>query len=154
MKTHLYNPIQLNTETLVVQNSIHPASVGHGLCLVLFALVCFALSPSVQGQLSPPPDGGYPNNNTAEGEDALYSLDISQGLDNTAIGFEALFSNTTGIANTANGSQALFSNIDGNYNTANGYVALQTTPPACGTLRTVLLRSSPIPLALSTRPTV
>ena len=41
--------------------------------------------------------------------------------DNTANGFSALFSNTTGSNNTANGSfNALFSNTTGNNNTANG----------------------------------
>ena len=85
MKTNLYNRIQLKTKTLVVQNSINPASVGRGLCLILFAVVCFALSPTAQGQLSPPPGGGYPNDNTAVGQDALYNLDISQGASNTAV---------------------------------------------------------------------
>ena len=66
--------------------------------LALFAFACFALSPVVRAQLSPPPDGGYPNQNTAEGEDALFSLTGGNGY-NTAIGFHALFSNTTGSVN-------------------------------------------------------
>ena len=53
-----------------------------------FALACFALSPVTHAQLLPPPDGGYPNQNTAEGDDALFSL--TDGTDNTAIGFDAL----------------------------------------------------------------
>ena len=57
----------------------------------LFALACFALSPTAQAQLLPPPDGGYPNQNTAEGTDALFSLTV--GGDNTAIGTRALYSN-------------------------------------------------------------
>jgi hypothetical protein len=51
-------------------------------------LTCFALSPGAQAVV-PPPDGGYPNANTAEGTDALFSLTI--GSNNTAIGFNALF---------------------------------------------------------------
>ena len=38
---------------------------------VLFALGCFALCPCVQAVV-PPPDGGYPGGNTAEGQNALY----------------------------------------------------------------------------------
>jgi hypothetical protein len=34
--------------------------------------------------VSPPPDGGYPDGNTAEGDDALLSL--TNGSSNTAIG--------------------------------------------------------------------
>ena len=74
--------------------------------------------------MTPAPDGGYPNFNTAEGDNALFSLDTSQGVNNTAIGFQALFSNTTGNGNTANGLQALPNNTTGYYNTADGDAAL------------------------------
>src|SRR5437870_13800293 len=47
--------------------------------------------------VDPPPDGGYPNQNTAEGEDALFSL--TTGADKTAMGFDALDRNTTGSDN-------------------------------------------------------
>jgi hypothetical protein len=96
----------------------------YGLFLIPLVLAAFALSPTAQAQLSPPPDGGYPNDNTAEGTDALFSL--TTGPENTAIGFDALYSNTTGDSNTATGSQALFSNTTGVRNTANGYVALNS----------------------------
>jgi hypothetical protein len=103
-------------------------SISHecfrGLFLIPLALAWFALSPTAQAQLSPPPDGGYPNNNTAEGTDALFSL--TTGPDNTAVGFDALFSNTTGDSNTATGSQALVSNTTGVRNTANGFAALES----------------------------
>ena len=89
--------------------------------LTVFVLVCFALSPRAQAVL-PPPDGGYPGENTAEGDDALFSL--TSGTDNTAIGFDALYSNTTGSFNTANGWGALFSNTSGISNTATGASAL------------------------------
>jgi hypothetical protein len=68
--------------------------------------------------VSPAPDGGYGNANTAEGDDALFSL--TTGTNNTAIGFDALLSNTTGESNTATGVGALFSNTTSNDNTANG----------------------------------
>jgi len=46
------------------------------------------------------------------------------GGENTAIGAQALFSNTTGGANTASGVSALQYNSTGNYNTASGGYAL------------------------------
>jgi hypothetical protein len=108
--------------------------------LITFVLSCFALLPRAQA-VSPAPDGGYPNFNTAEGEDALLSL--TTGLSNTAIGWRALYSNTggsfntatglealnrntTGFGNTANGVTALWFNTTGKENTAIGYVALST----------------------------
>src|SRR2546430_1331232 len=75
--------------------------------LIALTLACFALSPTARA-VTPAPDGGYPNFNTAEGDNALFSLDTSQGVNNTAIGFQALFSNTTGYAHTANAASALF----------------------------------------------
>jgi hypothetical protein len=91
--------------------------------LIPLTVACFALSPSGQAQLPPPPpDGGYPGANTAEGDNALFSL--TTGINNTAIGFQALFSNTTGSQNTANGVRALGSNTTGGGNTANGLRAL------------------------------
>ena len=45
---------------------------------------CFALLSTAWAQLpSPSPDGGYANNNTAEGTGALFSIDINAALDNT-----------------------------------------------------------------------
>jgi hypothetical protein len=41
--------------------------------LVLFALGFFAVSESARAVV-PPPDGGYPGFNTAEGESALFNL--------------------------------------------------------------------------------
>jgi hypothetical protein len=84
-------------------------------------LFCFGLTTAARA-VSPPPDGGYPGENTAEGEDALFSL--TTGSDNTAIGFKALYSNTIGSSNTATGRQALVFNTTGHGNTANGYSAL------------------------------
>jgi hypothetical protein len=67
-----------------------------GLLLLILALGCFALSPTVRA-VDPTPDGSYPNQNTAEGEDALLSL--TTGTDNTAMGFDALHSNAPGSNN-------------------------------------------------------
>jgi trimeric autotransporter adhesin len=85
-------------------------------------LASFALVPRADA-VSPPPDGGYPLGNTAEGTDALFSLTF--GVSNTAIGYSTLFNNSSGSYNTANGVGALFHNTTGYYNTANGFDALQ-----------------------------
>jgi endosialidase-like protein len=91
-------------------------------CIVL-AFLSVTLAPKARAVV-PAPDGGYPNGNTAEGDNALFNLDTSQGANNTAIGFSTLFSNTLGDNNTANGTLALFLNTTGNGNTASGVEAL------------------------------
>lgn len=58
------------------------------------------------------------NRDTALGEQALASN--TTGSDNTAVGAEALFSNTSGATNTGVGSFALWSNTTGLVNTAVG----------------------------------
>jgi trimeric autotransporter adhesin len=89
--------------------------------LITFAVVCFALVQNTQG-VSPPPDGGYPGANTAEGQNALLSL--TGGLYNTAVGFSSLKSNNIGNVNTAIGVNALTLNTTGSNNTASGVNAL------------------------------
>ena len=73
--------------------------------------------------VDPPPDGGYANGNTALGQDALFNLSIG-GVQNTALGFEALWSETNGDNNTATGYKSLHSNTTGSANTATGVWAL------------------------------
>ena len=90
---------------------------------LVFLLVCFAPCQMARA-VSPAPDGGYANNNTAEGTSALFSL--TSGADNTAIGFQALFSNTSGTYNSGEGFRALFSNTTGVLNTATGVQALNS----------------------------
>jgi hypothetical protein len=94
-----------------------------GFLLLPLALALFAVSPTARA-VTPAPDGGYPNQNTAEGDDALFNLDTSQSTYNTAIGFEALYNTTTGSANTAIGTTALYLNTTGFANTATGIQAL------------------------------
>jgi uncharacterized coiled-coil protein SlyX len=108
-----------NTTTPHLRKSTGPVAFAARFSSLAFA--CFALSPMVQA-VSPAPDGGYPNENTAEGDFALNSL--TSGSLNTALGFQALLNNTTGTQNTANGVNALFSNTTGSNNTANGINAL------------------------------
>ena len=105
--------------------------------LALLALICCPLSPLAQA-LVPPPDGGYPGGNTAEGQSALFSL--TTGTFNTGVGFLSLESNgeaslntalgagsllsNTADDNTATGAGALLNNTTGTFNTANGTFAL------------------------------
>jgi hypothetical protein len=85
------------------------------------------LAPKAFGVI-PPPDGGYPGFNTAEGQNALFGL--TTGIGNTAIGWFSLFSNTDGSFNTAVGAGALLFNVgdqtsgEGTQNTAIGTAAL------------------------------
>jgi len=86
----------------------------------------------------PPPDGGYPGGNTAEGTSAL--LNRTTGMYNTAVGIYSILSLSdgnfcTGIGagtllsntadeNTATGAGALLSNTTGTENTATGAFTL------------------------------
>ena len=91
------------------------------------ALAWFAFSSTARA-LNPPPDGGYPGFNTAEGQKALFSL--TSGVGNAAVGWYSLFSNTDGSFNTALGAGTLLFNIgdqntsEGTQNTAIGTAAL------------------------------
>jgi hypothetical protein len=115
------NPMKMTTPP--ARDSISRSPLRYGLFLIPLVLAALAVSPTAKAQLSPPPDGGYDGNNTAEGTDALFSL--TTGTDNTAIGFDALFSNTTGSENTATGSDSLLLNTTGIRNMANGFAALE-----------------------------
>src|SRR5438045_1219978 len=127
-----------NMTTLHLRKSIGRSPLGLGFLLIGLALAWFALSPPAQA-VTPPPDGGYPGFNTAEGNFALTIL--TTGYANTAMGVSALQSNTIegqnsaygfaalqrnlGEANTAIGANALQSNRETDFNTACGFAALQ-----------------------------
>src|SRR5215510_12610160 len=128
--------------TLRFIESIGRSFLRHNLVFIIFALGCFAVSPSPKAfAVTPAPDGGYPGNNTAEGTQALFTL--TTGISNTALGFQALRGNSVGSFNTAHGAnavednrgaqntgtgyKALSGNITGSYNTATGYNALIAT---------------------------
>src|SRR5262245_38740987 len=72
--------------------------------------------------VSPPPDGAYPGFNTAEGQNALFSL--TSGLWNTALGAFTLYDDTSGSGNIAIGINSLRNNVTGGLNTAVGLDAL------------------------------
>ena len=112
----------------------------------------------------PPPDGGYPGFNTAEGQNALFSR--TAGVANTAVGWNSLFGDTTasfntgvgagtllsnnGDSNTAIGAAALLLNTTGSENTAVGTAALVNSN-ADANAALARLRSMQIPLASATR---
>lgn len=101
-----------------------------------------AILPTARA-VDPPPDGGYPNEDTAEGDNALSAN--PDGGDNTAVGFQALFMGTPtnstavgahaleiirghgGFANTAIGAFAHQDNEFGIFNTACGFGALRNS---------------------------
>jgi trimeric autotransporter adhesin len=90
--------------------------------LTLLAFLCLsAVGPKAQAVV-PPPDGGYPGFNTAEGQNAL--MNLTTGAGNTAVGWYSLFSDTTASFNTGVGAGALLSNDTGRRNTATGVGAL------------------------------
>jgi trimeric autotransporter adhesin len=107
------------------------------LLFVSLTLACIGLSPKAQA-VNPPPDGGYPGGNTAEGTSALLSR--TTGIYNTAVGIYSVLSLTdgnfcTGVGagtllsntaseNTATGAGALLSNGTGTENTATGAFTL------------------------------
>ena len=103
---------------------------SRGRCAFFSLLItCFAFPPMAKAVV-PPPDGGYPNFTTAEGQQALFSL--TTGSANTAVGWFSLFSNAAGSFNTATGAGSLL------FNTADAIrhlarLRFYSTPPASTT---------------------
>src|ERR1700745_2105447 len=83
-----------------------------GVPAFLLALLTYLtiLSPLIAFGVSPAPDGGYPNANTAAGPGALNNLNTKNGGVNTAVGDFALQTLTSGSNNTGDDAEALFSN--------------------------------------------
>jgi len=96
-------------------------------------VVAVAFSPLARA-VDPPPVGGYPGENTALGEDALFSYDTSIQGENTACGHDSLYNLSTGIYNTAFGDDTLHDSTGGNNNTAVGWHAM--TGNATGSMNT------------------
>ncbi|KAF5407182.1 MAG: hypothetical protein Udaeo2_27040 [Candidatus Udaeobacter sp.] len=82
--------------------SVAQLKIITSLHVIVLAVIC--LASRVQA-VSPPPDGDYPCGNTAEGQDALFSL--TTGTYNTAVGLYSLLSDTTAKFNTGVGAGTL-----------------------------------------------
>src|ERR1041385_9132391 len=107
------------TKTLVKLSRSPLVAVAVGLLVI----------PPVMFAVMPPPDGGYPGGNTAEGQNALLSR--TNGQYNTAVGFFSLTGDTTGSFNTALGAGALVANTaSGNTATGTGALLSNTTGAA------------------------
>jgi len=103
-----------------LQNLIH----------TLIGIVCIGLLPQAQA-VSPPPDGGYPGGNTAEGQSALLSL--TSGFYNTGVGIYSLLSLTTGNFCTGVGAGTLLCEHRRFKYCHGRRSAFQATPPARAT---------------------
>jgi len=106
------------------ENSHSRSPLGGRFLLIALGCTLFALAPTVRA-VDPPPVGGYPGDNTALGDNSLFSLDTSTGIHNTACGYDTLFNTTTGVNNTAVGWEAMSSNSIGGKNTAVGCDGLE-----------------------------
>jgi hypothetical protein len=134
------NPASTNKQnmtTLRFKKSISGSPLRLALLLTSLALACSALPEKAQA-VTPAPDGNYPGGNTAEGQNALFSLttggynaavgwfslkSLSTGNFNTGVGAGTLVLNTAD-SNTAVGAAALLLNTIGTQNTALGATAL------------------------------
>jgi hypothetical protein len=92
------------------------------------AIGTVASAPAVGGIKPPAYDVGLYN--SAFGYQALFST--TTGANNFGAGYVVLYSNTTGSGNTASGAAALYSNTTGSSNTAAGYQALYGSSGAAG----------------------
>lgn len=126
------------TVTTAVIKTVIASRLSPRSFLTAAMLACSGLLSVVQA-VSPPPDGGYANFTTAEGQNALSNLgngaantavgafsleSVDTGNFNTALGAGTLLFNTAD-SNTAIGTAALLENTDGNANTAVGVSALE-----------------------------
>ena len=116
------NQIHVSNQNTFVRHKIRRGSWKSTL-FVGCAIACLTLSPAVRA-VDPPPIGGYPGENTALGEDALFSYDTSIQGENTACGHDSLYDLTIGIYNTAVGDDTLHDSTAGNNNTAVGWHAM------------------------------
>jgi hypothetical protein len=64
---------ELNRQAAGILLKLPDMKINTPSVLITFALACFALVQNAQAVI-PPPDGGYPNGNTAEGDSALSGL--------------------------------------------------------------------------------
>src|SRR5665213_1571268 len=80
--------------------------------------------PSVAPYVNDPPPSVAAYSNTAIGYEAMDGNMTDEAIWNTAVGFQALNTDTSGYGNVSNGWQTLFDNTSGDYNTALGILTL------------------------------
>ena len=108
----------------ILIRSINRSPLHSGFFTLAIALCWFALSPPLKAQDCPSECGA--GGNTGVGINALDSVNpAGNGINNTAVGLNALTSDTTGQYNVAVGSRALENNTTGDFNMAIGTEALQ-----------------------------
>ena len=134
----MYSLNQVNKLVSCGRDPARSLPLWRGFLLIPLILVCFAFAPQTRA-LVPPPDGGYPGFNTAEGDKALNLL--TTGAGNTGLGWRALLQqlrcaasilawvlerwcSTARDANTAVGAASLLLNDQGSRNTAVGAAAM------------------------------
>ena len=110
----------MKTTIIPLKDSVNLVPFRLVLPLIPILLACFALSPTAYATCQ---RGCLTDGNTVLGDDALIN-NSEVGSSQTALGFQALFSNRQGFNNTATGYQALFNNTLGWDNTAIGNRAL------------------------------
>src|SRR6266700_174794 len=97
----------MKTVTLLMTNSMTCSPLRRRLLLVMLSFACFWVLPTVQA-VSPAPDGGYPNGNTAEGAFALQNLTTGDNNIDISNGGVAAESNTIRI-----GNEIAFTDLEG-----------------------------------------
>jgi hypothetical protein len=108
-----------------LKRSINRSPLRCGFFTLAIALCWCALAPPLKAQCPTFCDGGV-GGNTAVGNNALTNVNpAASGINNTALGFNALRDDTSGQYNVAVGSFALASNTTGDFNMAVGTEALR-----------------------------
>ena len=108
----------MKTTTLPLKHSTNRSHCPFALLIIPLVLACFPLWPQAQATCQ---EGCLADQNTVLGDDALLN---EAGVNNTAVGFQALYGNQLGFYNTAIGNNALYSNTTGRFNTATGNDAI------------------------------
>ena len=138
----------MKTTIIPLKHSLNLVPFRLVLPLIPILLACFALSPTAYATCQ---RGCLTDGNTVLGDDALIN-NSEVGSSQTALGFQALFSNTQGFNNTATGYQALFNNTLDGTTRLSVTVRSITTQVASTIQPSGLVLSSVIPGAFLKRP--
>jgi len=103
---------------------------------MLFCSFVFITSLQVRGQSSSYSANTIPISGVYSTAFGISALHVNTGSGNTATGYSALYSNTSGGSNTATGRSALYANTTGSGNTAHGYYALFANTSGTGNTAT------------------